>query len=100
MRYALKEIGAKFAVIVIPFESQLDSRLLSLDYDYTLKPQQFILTISSRNNIPLLDVFPEFYKKNREYKLFRDSIHLSPKGHEIVARTLLKFLKNKKTLGK
>ena len=91
MHDLLSALGARFAVIAVPFEPQFQQKLLERDKDYTLKPQRKLSEICARLEVPLLDLYKAFLAK-RDRALFRDGIHLTPAGHEMVAEQLLEFL--------
>jgi len=88
---ACQGIGARFAILSIPFEPQLDPRWLERDRAYTLKPQRKLAEICAAAGIRLLDWFDAFQER-RQDRLFTDRIHLTPAGHELVAKRLLEFL--------
>jgi lysophospholipase L1-like esterase len=91
MRDHLTRIDARFAVVAVPFEPQLQQALLDRDKAYTLKPQRKLTEICRRSDLPLLDLYPAFYA-NRNLVLYRDGIHFSRLGHELAAQQLLRFL--------
>ena len=95
MHDRLNNLHARFAVVAVPFEPQLRQDLLNRDKAYTLKPQRKLQEICTRLNVPLLDLYDVFLA-NRDRELFRDSIHLTPAGHELVAEQLSEFLKREK----
>jgi lysophospholipase L1-like esterase len=92
MKDRLDSIGARFVIVLVPFEPQLTKEALEADRLYTLKPQRRLMEISARHRIPYLDLFPIF-EAHREEKLYRDKIHLTERGHRLVADQLLAFLK-------
>jgi lysophospholipase L1-like esterase len=87
---ACQAIGAGFAVLSVPFEPQLDPVHLDRDRAYTLKPQRKLAEACAASGIRLLDWFEEF-RALRQEKLFTDRIHLTARGHELVATKLLEF---------
>lgn len=94
MADVLARRGSRFAIVVFPFEPQLDERYLTADYAYTLKPQTKLKTICDRYRVPCLDLFPTFRDYRRQgAKLFRDGIHLTPAGHDVAAATILDFVR-------
>jgi lysophospholipase L1-like esterase len=92
MKELLDSIGAKFMIVVVPFEPQLSREALEADRLYTLKPQTRLMEVSARLGVPILDLFPVFYE-HRDENLYRDMIHLTERGHRIAADELLAFLK-------
>jgi hypothetical protein len=92
MKDLLESIGARFMIVLVPFEPQLSKEALEADRGYTLKPQRRLMEIATRHHIPYLDLFPLF-EAHREEKLYRDKIHLTERGHRIAADELLAFLK-------
>jgi len=98
MRNELANIGAKFAVVAVPFEPQMRQDLSDSERTYALKPQEHLAIICSDLGIPLLDLFDVFVE-NRHRDLFRsDGIHLTPSGHEITAARLLGFIEEEELL--
>ncbi len=60
--------------------------------------------IAGKNNIPFLNLVPEFYNSHDIYNLYRmagtiskyhDTIHLSKKGHKLTARVLYNYITRK-----
>jgi lysophospholipase L1-like esterase len=92
MKSRLDSIDARFVLVVVPFEPQLSTEALARDRDYTLKPQRRLLDLFGRLGDPILDLFPVFLER-REDNLYRDTIHLTPVGHRIVADELSAFLR-------
>jgi lysophospholipase L1-like esterase len=92
MRDRVRSTGGRFAIVAVPFGPQLQQEFLDRDRAYTLKPQRRLADVCARLGVPLLDVYDEFLQ-SRERRLFRDGIHLTPEGHEIVAAALVDFLR-------
>jgi len=63
-----------------------------------VKPQELITRILIENQIPYLDLLPEFKKMNGLDIYFKDDPHMTPKGHSIVAEILLGKLNNSNLL--
>lgn len=53
-----------------------------------------IREVASQESVPLLDAEEEFQRRNREFLFEPDGIHLSPAGHNFVARLLVGALRN------
>lgn len=93
MQDILIQKGGKLAIVIFPFEPQLDDGLLGSDYNYTLKPQRELTIICERYAIPCLDLFQEFHAaKQRGVKLYTDGIHLTDEGHRLAASLIYRFL--------
>lgn len=54
-------------------------------------PQKNIMGITTKNNIPFLDLMPKLRENNR-IKLFYDHCHLNVEGQRIVAEELAKYI--------
>ncbi|MGH9386782.1 MAG: SGNH/GDSL hydrolase family protein [Vicinamibacterales bacterium] len=95
MRDSLARLDARFAVVAVPLESQLQQTFLDRDADYTLKPQRTLAEICRRLSVPFLDLHPVFVS-NRKLSLYKDGLHLKPAGHELMAEHILAFLERDK----
>jgi len=87
--------GAKLLVVAVPYEPQLDARLLERERDYVLGPQARLGAICAEDGIPFLDLEPAFEAHHRQPArppLFRDRVHLTAAGHELTRRVLLERL--------
>ncbi len=65
-----------------------------------------IENIAKKNNIPFLNLIPDFYNSQDIYNLYRiagtiskyhDTIHLSKKGHRLTAQVLYNYITQKRT---
>ncbi len=89
----VKSWGGTLYVLVIPIASQLDDRLLRADREYVLFPQDQLRGICDRQGIARIDLFEAFLSESRLLEpLFRDDLHLTATGHQLVARKLLETL--------
>jgi len=89
----LAQKNTKLAVVVFPYEPQLDYRHDTSNYDYAVKPQRILNALCEKYRIRCLDMYPvfsPFYDKGQ--KLFRDGIHLNDHGHRVTAETIHEFL--------
>jgi lysophospholipase L1-like esterase len=94
LKRATDAAGARLLVVAVPYEPQLDARALSRDRDYTLLPQRELASIAARLDVPLLDLHAPFLAAaSREPPLYRDGLHLTPRGHALAAEALLAFLR-------
>jgi hypothetical protein len=93
MKSLLDSIDASFVVVVVPFKPQFSTKALGKDREYTLKPQRRLNEICTRLGVPILDLFPVF-SRHRVDELYRDQIHLTERGHRIVADELLTLLRD------
>jgi hypothetical protein len=76
-----------FKVIVLPYEVQLRSRDAAL-----LLPQAMIIQYLQQNHVAVLDTTELFRESGFPMKalyLFDDAMHLSPLGHQLLARLLM-----------
>lgn len=79
------------AVVAVPYEPQLADEARKRDLDYVCKPQQHLRAICGRLGVPFLDPFDEFVSARGE-GLYIDGVHLSSRGHSILARQIEQFL--------
>lgn len=103
-RYS-KENKIKLLVVLLPMREQVDrrkfdeflnkTRISKSDLD-TTKIQKMLLNITQKNNIAVLDLLPEFSKRNINNTFFFEiDGHWNEKGHELVADLIYKeLLKN------
>ena len=87
----MKGIGGEVRVLMVPFGPQFSKELLDENRDYVLKPQTKMAEICGKNGVPLIDVFP-IMEKNDGESLFYDLVHMTSKGHRIVADAVLEHL--------
>ncbi len=88
--------GGELLVVVIPIEDQLDAKLLALDRNYVLFPQQQVERICTERGIERLDLHAAFLERSEAGEpLFRDGLHLTPMGHSLVAERLTRFLRDR-----
>jgi lysophospholipase L1-like esterase len=93
MLHLLNERNAKLAIVVFPFEPQLNYRHDAANYDYAVKPQRILYGICEKYHVPSLDLYPTFSTAYDEgQKLYRDGIHLNNAGHRLTASTIERFL--------
>lgn len=57
-----------------------------------------IREVAEDNRVPLMDLEEEFVRRKRDYMLQPDGIHLTPRGHNHVARLLLGVLRDEQKL--
>jgi lysophospholipase L1-like esterase len=93
MKKLTKQMHSHLAIVVFPYEPQLEQFDRAQDTEYILKPQRQINVLCQKYDVPCLDLFSTFHKKKREsVKLFRDGIHLTKAGHELTASLIYTFL--------
>jgi lysophospholipase L1-like esterase len=63
--------------------------------DYELKARKRLREFTQQEQIPYLDILPIFIKQSEPESLYRDHIHLSPKGNRIVSQKISEQLKHK-----
>ncbi|MGH7893188.1 MAG: SGNH/GDSL hydrolase family protein [Candidatus Binatia bacterium] len=90
---------ARLAVVIFPYEPQLDVRTRRDVRDYALKPQAQLLRLCRKYDVPCLDLYPTFEAAyDRGAKLYRDQIHLNEEGHRLSAAEILRFLDDRRLL--
>jgi lysophospholipase L1-like esterase len=87
---SVQRSGSRFGVVFFPLEYQLEE-------GYPYIPQQRIGTFCRENNIPFLNMLDPLKRDMEESGFwhsypFRDSWHLSERGHKIAAKELEKFI--------
>jgi lysophospholipase L1-like esterase len=95
MKATLARVGSQFAIVVIPYEPQLDDEALQANDDYVLKPQRSLKRICTDLDVPCLDLFEAFRSARAQgLGVFKgDGIHLTDAGHRFVADQLDRFLR-------
>jgi lysophospholipase L1-like esterase len=91
MKHLTTQMQSRLAILVFPYEPQLEEYDRGRETEYVLKPQRRINALCEKYDVPCLDVFPAFYKRN-SVKLFRDGIHLTREGHQLTASLIDTFL--------
>ena len=91
MRALLSKTAIPLLALVFPISDQVDERYRQLDEAYLLYPQSRIREISRAYGIPTLDLTEPIHM-NGGVALYRDYLHLNPKGNDVVAHELEKFL--------
>jgi lysophospholipase L1-like esterase len=93
MKHLTEQMHSHLAILVFPYEPQLDQFDRVRDTEYILKPQRQIDILCHKHDVPCLDLFPAFHEKKRNsVKLFRDGVHLTKEGHELTAALIYTFL--------
>lgn len=92
MRDTAASVGARFAVVAVPYEPQLVDETLAADRAYSLQPQQRLGSVCARAGVAFHDLHADFAAASRR-GLYTDGIHLSDAGHELAARSLVPFLR-------
>ena len=96
MKRLTDRLHSHLAILVFPFEPQLEKYDQVGDTEYIVKPQKQISLLCEKYDVPCMDFFPAFLEQQRNsIKLFRDGIHLTPKGHELTALLTYAFLHEK-----
>ncbi len=93
LRESVAAVGSRLAVVVVPYEPQLGTKYLDHDREYTLAPQRNLAAVCEELGIPLLDVHGAFFRE-RETRLYKDGdpVHLTPRGHALLADLVLAFV--------
>lgn len=93
MREQLQRHGSRLAVVVVPFEPQLQLRTMRDRLDYILSPQRHLSELCRKHGVACLDLFPPFeHAYDNGSKLFRDGIHLNQEGHRLAEAEIFRFL--------
>ena len=91
MQSLLSERGLALAIVVFPISQQVDDRYRALDEAYVLYPQGKIREIADAYAIPMLDLTEPIHANGAE-KLFRDYVHLTPAGNDVITNELERFV--------
>jgi len=99
MKRLTEQTHSRLAIVVFPYEPQLEQYDRVRDVEYILKPQRQINAFCQKYDVPCLDLHPAFQEKRGiGIRLYRDGIHLSKEGHELTAALLYTFLHEKALL--
>ncbi len=88
----LSDHQVKFALVVVPHESQLDPTRNMEFPEKTTYPQEQLRKICLDQGVPSLDLLPTFAASGIG-ELYTDGIHLNHAGHKLAASTILSFLR-------
>ena len=91
MKHLTMQMHSRLAILVFPYEPQLEEYNLGHEPEYVMKPQRQINVLCRKYDVPCLDMFSALAKNGAD-KLFRDGIHLSRQGHELTASLIYAFL--------
>ena len=83
--------NAKFILVMTPLlreVGELGPR------DYEIKTRKLLEEFNQAENILYLDLLPIFKSVLNPYSLYRDHIHLSPEGNQVVSETISKLILN------
>lgn len=96
MQRLTRQMHSQLAILVFPYEPQLEQIDRVQDTEYVLKPQRQINALCQKYDVACLDLFPAFHKKKGDpIKLFRDGVHLTKEGHQLTAVLIYTFLHEK-----
>ncbi len=93
MQDVLHRHGAHMLAVTFPIRDQVTEAYLRVDRDYVLYPQRQIATNCRELDIPLVDLTPALMEGGGS-ELFRDSLHLTGTGNDLVAEVLTGYLVN------
>jgi hypothetical protein len=89
--------AAKLAVVSVPAGAQLEPRWSAAEA--ARQPQAWLREACARQATPLLDLLPVLESTGaRSEELFRDGIHLTPRGHELAAEAIARFAERERLL--
>ena len=91
MKTVLAKRGIPLLIVSFPVTTQVDDRYRRLDQTYVLLPQRKLREICNAYAIPMLDLTDTLYK-NGGPALFRDFLHLDPKGNDQITDEIMEFL--------
>ena len=94
IKSSLNNIGAQMQVLMVPFGPQFRNELLNMDRSYVLKPQSKMAELCRKHQVPLIDMFPVFEQNGGE-SLYYDMVHLTEKGHRVLADHLFERICSK-----
>lgn len=93
LRAAVGAAGGALRVISFPLESQLVSERLDEDRAWVRRPQDQLLAVCARLDVPAIDLFEPFLAaQDGGEVLFRDGLHLTPDGHGLAATRVAEAL--------
>ncbi len=92
MQRGLAGVGGRLAVVAFPSLSQLNPAAAQRDRDYTFFPQRQLAAICTRAKLPFFDLAPTLGAVTPTAKLFKDDLHLTPRGHGVAAEAIHDFL--------
>lgn len=93
------EKDTHLALVVFPYEPQLEYRHDKANFENAVKPQRILLALCQKYKVQCLDLYPVFSDAyDHGEKLYRDGIHLNDRGHRLTANTLDDFLVANKLL--
>ena len=98
MKRLTRQMQSRLAIVVFPYEPQLEQLDRMHDTEYVSKPQRRLTALCQKYEVPCLDLLPAFHEKGRAVKLFRDGIHLTEEGHQFTAAQIYIFLHEKNLL--
>ena len=91
MRDQLKQGNIPLYIITFPVSDQVNEKYLEVDRSWVLYPQSKIREIADGYSIPMLDLTQTIFQ-NGGTALFRDYLHLNPRGNDLVANQAEIFL--------
>lgn len=80
----------KFLLALTPLTRELDS---ATQKEYELKARQRLKQFTQQEAIAYIDFLRVFKEEKQPHSLYRDHIHLSPQGNQIVSDTLTQYIK-------
>lgn len=85
----VRQQGAKFLLVMTPLLREIGQ---PGPKDYELKARSRLQLLTQQENIKFIDLLPPFNNHTDPPSLYRDHIHLSPQGNQLVTRLLLEQL--------
>jgi lysophospholipase L1-like esterase len=101
VRFAVSVVPAGFQVLDSKRESYCIAPVIFDDQKYVAaKAQAEITSMCDRNDIPVLDLLPPFQDRASVDHYFVRDPHMTPKGHDLIAEEMARFLRDRGLLDK
>jgi lysophospholipase L1-like esterase len=93
MNQELKDKNTPLLIVIFPVSDQVNPKYLPINKDFVLFPQKKITEITSKYNIPYIDL-TEILLENGGIKLYRDYHHLNSAGNDVFVKVMSKYLES------
>ena len=91
MKNLLKTNNITLVIVCFPMKDQIDEENIKEDKPFVLKPQQKLIEICQKLEVPFLDLWSSFYER-RDENYFCDYLHFTHEGNIIIADRLTGFI--------
>ena len=92
MQQIAKENDSQFLLAITPLLREVDG---TAQREYEQKARQRLQNFSRESNIVLLDFIPIFHRQDDVKTLYRDTIHLTEAGNQLVSQQLSTIIRDK-----